>query len=89
MTKEEALDLLDEYCAILHNHLEGPRPGILSPRRGDAALEDAVGMRERFPEDASEKKAMRWLGFMQGILVATEFFTKDEVKAHSKNKKVR
>jgi hypothetical protein len=40
-------------------------------------------IRERFPEDGSESKAMRWLGFCQGYLVAKECFSLAEVKEHS------
>lgn len=29
------------------------------------------------------EKAMRWLGFIQGVLVTREFFTLDQVKQHS------
>ena len=42
------------------------------------------GMRFRFPEDGSEAKAMRWLGFAQGWLVASDVYTLEECKLHSK-----
>ena len=38
--------------------------------------------------DGSEKKAMRWLGYMQGILVAKSVFTLDDVKEHSRTRRV-
>ncbi len=43
---------------------------------------------ERFPADGSENKAMRWLGFCQGILVERGIFTLEEVKIHSRDKEV-
>lgn len=39
---------------------------------------------DRFPEDGSEKKSMRWLGYCQGVLVSTGVFNLDEVKDHSR-----
>ena len=75
MTRAEALSLLGEYCERLHN--AGAWVGTLG---------DAVGMAARFPEDGSEAKAMRWLGYMQGVLVASGVYSLDEVKEHSRRK---
>ena len=74
MTKDEALDLMDQYCSLV-KELGGHN-------------ETVTGLRSRFPEDGSEKKAMRWLGFMQGILYITEIFTLEELKVHSRDKVV-
>jgi hypothetical protein len=74
MTKDEALDLVDQYCSLV-KELGGHN-------------EIVTGLRSRFPEDGSEKKAMRWLGFMQGVLYITEIFTLEELKIHSRDKVV-
>ena len=42
-----------------------------------------TAIRELIPQDRIEK-AMRWLGFIQGVLVARHFFKLDEVKNHSR-----
>jgi len=44
------------------------------------------GIDKRFPKDGSENKAMRWLGFCQGILHERGIFTLEQIKDHSKNK---
>ncbi len=72
MTKDEALDLIDKYCSLV-KELGGHNEVI-------------TGLRSRFPEDGSEGKAMRWLGFMQGVLYITNIFTLDELKVHSRDK---
>jgi hypothetical protein len=46
------------------------------------------GVRARFPEDGGEAKAMRWLGYCQGMLVERRTFTLDEVKEQSRVGKV-
>ena len=74
MTKDEALDLMDQYCSLV-KELGGHN-------------ETVTGLHSRFPEDGSEKKAMRWLGFMQGVLYITEIFTLEELKVHSRDKVV-
>lgn len=43
------------------------------------------GMRARFPEDGSERKAMRWLGYAQGVASALDIYTVDELREHSRN----
>ena len=75
MSKEQALDLLGQYC----NWLWG-----LGDRVDDPVLLDAREMYARFPKDGSEARAMRWLGYMQGVLVATREFTLEEVKEHTR-----
>ena len=87
MTRDEALGLLREYCDIIRRDLEGPRTMDLSQLRedNDELLREAVGMSERFPVGGSEGKAMRWLGYIQGILRATGFYSLEELKEHSKN----
>lgn len=46
-----------------------------------------VGITARW-EGGSKAKAMRWLGFCQGLVVAWEVFTLDDVKHHSMNRRV-
>ncbi len=41
---------------------------------------------KRFPEDGSENKAMRWLGFCQGVLLERGVFRLDDLKNHSMKK---
>jgi hypothetical protein len=80
MTRETALSMLKEYCeAISKGSDVALRCGVRTP----PVLADAAGMYDRFPEDGSEKKAMRWLGYMQGVLVATGVNTLEDVKEHS------
>jgi len=43
------------------------------------------GMRARFPDDGSEAKAMRWLGYAQGIAVGCGAYSLDEVESHSRD----
>ena len=69
MTKDNALDLISEYCEIMK-------------KRG---CEDEIvtGLRDRVPPNAREAKAMRWLGFMQGVLYSQGVFPLEELKKHS------
>lgn len=72
MTKDEALQLIKNYCEYIK---------MLGER--DFTLIDLV---ERFPEKGSDEKAMRWLGFIQGALYAKDIFSLDKLKEHSKTK---
>lgn len=74
MTKEDALNLISQYCTHLRD--------ISEP---DDTLS---GLDTRFPDDGSEKKAMRWLGFMQGALYTKGIFSLEELKEHSRTKNV-
>ena len=74
MTKEDALSLISQYCIQLKDRSEKD--------------ETMTGLRDRFPEDGSEGKAMRWLGFMQGFLYQKRICTLDELKEHSKTRHV-
>ena len=72
MTREEALGLIEQYAGW-----------------ADDSIDDVLyDIDKRFPADGSENKAMRWLGFCQGVLVERGIFTLDDVKHHSKNKTV-
>lgn len=76
MTKNDALLLIDRYGEFLKKH--GEEDPVLTE------------IRSRWPEGGSERKAMRWLGFMQGALYVLKKlkrrgFTLDELKEHSKD----
>ena len=71
MTKETAVKLMGEYAQVFREAGEQ-----------DTTLTE---IDTRWPEDGSEKKAMRWLGFMQGALYTKGLFTLDDVKEHSRN----
>lgn len=77
MTKDDALLLIERYGEHLKKH--GEEDPVLTE------------IRSRFPEDGSEKKAMRWLGFMQGALYMLKRFghgrgfTLDALKDHSRD----
>jgi hypothetical protein len=70
MDKDTALALLRQYADIAFDQ------GTSDPT--------ITRIYERWPEDGSERKAMRWLGFMQGIMYARGFFTLEELKDHSR-----
>lgn len=80
MNGYQAYALLREYCELLHGQA---RLAALQP-----ILEDARGMSQRFPTDGSNVKAMRWLGYMQDVLVASGVFTLAQVKEHAKTGRV-
>jgi len=82
MTKEEAVFLMREYAERLAlDGLHHP-----SPERGGEKLQHLLSMPDRFPDDGSEKKSMRWLGFIQGVLWMSENFELEELKEHSRRK---
>ena len=69
MTREQALNLIQAYD---------------EESRIYAACRILHGIYDRFPEDGNEDKAMRWLGFCQGVLHSTGAFSLDELKKHSR-----
>jgi hypothetical protein len=77
LTRDEALSLIEQYGDLFDLDSE------------DELVAHIAGMRSRFPSDGSEKKAMRWLGWVQGVLVAKGFFSLEDVKKHSREKKVQ
>ena len=54
MKRKTALKLIDDYSQELHMN------GCVD--------ETLVELDTRFPHDGKKEKAMRWLGFMQGVL---------------------
>ncbi len=76
MTKQTAIRMVTEYCVVMkqqHRH-----------NYSSNALVDAARMSDRWPKEGSENKAMRWLGYIQGVCVCDCLFTLEEVKQHSK-----
>lgn len=71
MDRKNALDLIDQYCETM-----------LARGHGDEVV---THLRDRFPEDGSERKAMRWLGFMQGVLYSQGVYSLEQLKEHSRN----
>lgn len=69
MTKDTAIRLIREYTQIFKTH---------------GLARTASELADRWPEDGSEKKAMRWLGFAQGVAWSKRIFTLEELKEHSK-----
>lgn len=69
MTKAQALQLITIYGEWL------TRVGWEDPT--------STQIMERWPQDGSENKAMRWLGFMQGVLYQSCLMSLDEIKQHS------
>lgn len=78
MTRIEAVTLLREYQEVVER-----RPALSD---GEKLL---VGIADRFPSGGSERKAMRWLGFAQGVLVAAGVFSLEQVREHSRRKWVQ
>lgn len=74
MTKEISLRLLRQYQEVSENI-----------QWATESLEILYGMADRFPSDGSRAKAMRWLGFAQGVLVSNRVYTLEQVKEHSKD----
>jgi hypothetical protein len=86
MTRDDALALVEEYADVALSMVTHAGQYVtLSKRRAWTGL---IGMRERFPANGSERKAMRWLGFCQGVMVASGVFSLDEVKEHSRRRRV-
>jgi len=74
MTKDVAINLIKEYAQ------EAKDVGIT-----DTTLTE---IDTRFPEDGSEGKAMRWLGFIQGALYSKGVYTLDDLRRHVKEGKL-
>lgn len=67
MNRQQALSLLEEY----RDHA------------GSVLCDPAVtDMKNRWPDDGSERKSMRWVGFMAGVLYQAGVFSLEEIKDH-------
>jgi len=69
MTKDTALRLIEQYTAVF---------------KSQGLPDTASELAQRWPQDGSEKKAMRWLGFAQGVAYCSGIYTLDELKEHSR-----
>ncbi len=78
MTKAQSIALIRQYCETLRN-----------VRAMHDVQVDAAGMYDRWEAAPGDKdKAMRWLGYIQGVCVASGIFTRIEVQQHSRDLKV-
>ena len=71
MTKDKAIRLIRQYDFLLTDR--GERDPVV------------LHLLSRWPEDGSEYKAMRWLGFIQGVCYGKRIFKLDEIKEHSRS----
>ena len=72
MTDAQAVGLIYQYARFARNN---NLPTIMSE----------ISKRYAALANPSTEKAMRWLGFCQGYLVATNCMSLEQVKAHSAN----
>jgi len=79
MKRSEAIHMMHAYGEYVAEHV---------PSNAHPVLTDLAEMPKRFPEDGSEDKAMRWLGYMQGVLASNGVFTLEELKIHNRDKTV-
>jgi hypothetical protein len=86
MTKSEAIDLMRQYAAFTDEFAADRSDGRRHSYNLLISLGHIRSMPDRFPEEGSVKKAMRWLGFMQGALWMVRAFTLEELKDHSRRK---
>jgi len=73
MTRATAMDLLAQYCSVI------------TGMDGSSVLKNTAGMFARLPPGADEGKVMRWLGYIQGVLVSEGFYDLEQVKEHAVN----
>lgn len=74
MNRTQALDLIEKYCTYLKG------VGYVNP--------EVIELRKRWPLIGTTNKAMRWLGFIQGFCYGQAIFSLDQLKQHSKYKKL-
>ena len=91
MLRSEALRMIAQYSGKLESYMivmtdDGVDYPCLSEQVLWGAVRNAIGMPSRWPDTGSEGKAMRWLGYIQGICAACGLYTLDELKEHSKNR---
>lgn len=85
--------MLTEYCEVAAQEKrfleeDALYSSLFSPAVYLDPLNTLLGMGGRFPEDGDEAKAMRWLGFAQGVLYARKIFSLEDVKNHTRRKYV-
>ena len=80
MTHEKFIEILRKYEDVLEQQqMEGGTNPHL-----DHCLEKMIPEMREFHWDKQSDKAMRWLGFIQGVLYAHNVFTIDEMKEHNR-----
>lgn len=87
MTLQDVKDVMLGYDAILSNR------GIIVQRHAQHATLAHVRWMTNALQDwpitlDNCTKALRWLGFVQGVLVANNVFTIEDVKEHSRTRQV-
>lgn len=82
MTRQRALGLLEEYGRYAKS-VKWRISNNINETQWKAFLE-VQDVRKRFPDDGSTDKAMRWLGWVQGVMQACGVFTLEELKDHSR-----
>ena len=70
MKRKTALGMISDYADYAR-------------RQGDTCS-TVTDVMNRWPADGSTDKAMRWLGFMQGVMWSAGYYTLAEIKAHSR-----
>jgi hypothetical protein len=83
MTRAEAVSLIEQYSAKVFRAIGRGRV----PTR-EEALDRIYDLAFRIPAEASERKAMRWLGFIQGVTWMLGAWSIDELKAHSRDRRI-
>ena len=81
MTNERLRTVFERYYARLHDDDHSRLGTGMSPelRHVLTMLPKAA----QFVEDGRRDKAMRWLGFIQGVLWTQKIYTIDELKLHN------
>lgn len=89
MTPEKVLEVVKTYRSLFQSmeirSAERPRDvlfcgTIQSLEHCHSMLDKIVG----FVHEGRMEKAFRWLGFIQGVLWATQVYTVDELKNHNR-----
>ena len=75
MTPQKMDDILNRYEIWAEN----------SEMEEAAKIADMIPKIRGFLEQNRTEKAMRWLGFMQGVLWHAEVYTLDELKTHNRS----
>lgn len=85
MNLQDVKDVMLGYDAVLAN-----RNIIVQRHAHLATLAHVRWMTNEVQQWTRERegKAMRWLGFVQGVLVANGIFSLDDVKKHSRTRQI-
>jgi hypothetical protein len=93
MNKKKYFWVCDKYRTLLLNYGAHPMEPLVNPQAVDQqtlktlSLHHALYMVEKMPRmyDEDPEKAMRWLGFVQGVFYITGYMTIEEMKLDNKN----